>query len=64
MLVLRRKVAETVTIGKDIRVTVLAIEGDRVKIGIEAPKYVDIVRTELLAEEDNRENIRINPYEH
>ena len=38
MLVLRRKVDETVVIGDEIRVTVLAIEGDTVKLGFTAPR--------------------------
>jgi carbon storage regulator len=64
MLVLRRKVGESLTIAKDITITVLAVEGDRVKIGIEAPSHIDIVRSELLEMEGTRENLRINSYEH
>lgn len=48
MLVLRRKVGESVIIGGDIRVMVLAVEGERVKIGFQAPDGVSIVREELL----------------
>lgn len=50
MLVLRRKVGETVQIGDDIEVTVLAVEGDRIKLGLQAPLDVEIVRKELLDE--------------
>lgn len=48
MLVLRRKVEEAVVLDGCIRVVVLAVEGERVKIGIEAPLEVTIVREELL----------------
>lgn len=48
MLVLSRKINETIQIGSDVRVTLLGIEGDKIKIGIEAPKDVKIFREELL----------------
>jgi carbon storage regulator len=48
MLVLRRSVGEHILIAGNVRVTVLAIEGQRVKMGIEAPKEVPIVRSELV----------------
>lgn len=50
MLVLRRCVGEHILIAGTIRVTVLVIEGQRVKVGIEAPKDVPIVRKELVEE--------------
>ncbi len=48
MLVLRRKVGETIVIDGVINISVLAVEGERVKIGIVAPPNVTIVRQELL----------------
>jgi carbon storage regulator len=48
MLVLRRKVGETIVLDGVISVSVLAVEGERVKIGIVAPPDVTIVREELL----------------
>lgn len=48
MLVLRRKTNESILIGNQIRVSVLQVEGNRVKIGIEAPDTMHIVRAELL----------------
>ncbi len=54
MLVLKRKVGESIIIDSITKVTVLAIEGGKVKIGIEAPKGVSIVREELLKADDIR----------
>ena len=47
MLVLSRKGGEQLNIGHDITVTVLSIQGNRVKIGIEAPGDYRIIRAEL-----------------
>ena len=48
MLVLRRKVGESLVFAGVINVRVLAVEGERVKFGISAPPDVSIVRDELL----------------
>ena len=47
MLVLTRRVDESLVIRDDIIVTVLAVDGDKVKIGIQAPADVTILRQEL-----------------
>ena len=47
MLVLSRKLDESIIIDGKIEVVVLGIEGDTVKVGIKAPKDVDIYRKEL-----------------
>ena len=47
MLVISRKINESITIGDNIVVTVLAVEGDRIKIGIEAPRELIILRQEI-----------------
>lgn len=49
MLVLTRKLNESILIGEEIKVVLLGIEGDRVKLGIEAPSSMRIFRTEMLA---------------
>ena len=48
MLILTRRVGETVMIGEDIVVTVLGIKGNQVRIGVQAPKNVAVHREELL----------------
>jgi carbon storage regulator CsrA len=50
MLVLTRKIDESIVIGDNIVVKVIAIENGNVKLGIEAPKEVAIIRDELLQE--------------
>jgi len=47
MLVLTRKQEESIVIGKDITITILAVEKDKVKIGIDAPRDIPVVRKEL-----------------
>jgi carbon storage regulator len=47
MLVLTRKLKEAIQIGDDIEITVLTISGDQVKLGINAPKHVEIHRKEI-----------------
>jgi carbon storage regulator len=57
MLVLTRKLQESIKIGNDIEITVLAIEGDQVKLGISAPKNIEIHRKEIfisIQEENNK----------
>lgn len=48
MLVLSRKENESIVIDGRIKVTVVAIQGGRIRLGIEAPKDVPICRSELL----------------
>jgi len=47
MLVLSRKSGEQILIGDDIEVVVLEIDGNHVKLGFTAPRYVPIVRAEI-----------------
>ncbi len=50
MLVLTRKLLEKLYIGEDICVTVVRLEGGQVRLGIDAPREVPVVRAELLEE--------------
>lgn len=47
MLVLMRRIGETLMIGDDVTVTVLGIQGNQVRIGINAPKKVPVHREEI-----------------
>ena len=49
MLVLSRRVGESIAIGDDVVVTVLEVRGDVVRVGIAAPRSVAVHRAELLA---------------
>ena len=47
MLILSRKVGESVLIGNDISITILSVRGNQVKLGVEAPKEVSVHREEI-----------------
>jgi len=48
MLILTRRVGETITIGEDVKVTVLGVKGNQVRVGIDAPKEVGVHREEIV----------------
>ncbi len=48
MLILTRKEGETITIGEDIQVKVLSVQGNKVRLGIDAPREVSVNREEVL----------------
>jgi carbon storage regulator len=55
VLVLTRKSNQSIMIGEGIEVSVLSIMGDKVRIGIEAPRAVPILRREVYVEQQRAE---------
>ena len=47
MLILTRRISESIIIGDDVKLTVLGVKGNQVRIGIEAPKNVAVHREEI-----------------
>jgi carbon storage regulator len=60
MLVLTRKQQESIKVGNDIEITVLGVEGEQVKLGISAPKNVEIHRKEVFLSIQEENNIAAN----
>lgn len=56
MLILARKIDEKIKIGNDITLTIISVQGDQVKIGVEAPKHVKVFRQEVFdaIQEENK----------
>ena len=56
MLILRRKKDESILIGDNIRITVIECAGDGVRLAIDAPKQISILREELSEAEQSNKN--------
>jgi carbon storage regulator len=58
MLVLTRKFGESITIGEDIKITILDSKGKYIRIGIEAPRNIAVHREEIhqIVQEQNQEH--------
>ncbi len=52
MLVLTRKTNQSIMIGDEIEVSILSVSGDKVRIGIDAPREVTVFRKEVIASQD------------
>lgn len=59
MLVLSRKAGETIWIGEDVEIIISEVKGDQVKVGIRAPRSIDVIRGELRNDisESNTESV-------
>jgi carbon storage regulator len=61
MLILTRRIGETLIIGEDVNITVLGVKGNQVRLGINAPKSVSVHREEIynrIVEERNEKEAR------
>ena len=47
MLILTRKIGESIIIGDNVKVTVLGVEGRQIRVGIDAPKEISVHRQEI-----------------
>jgi len=48
MLILTRRISEKLIIGEDVNIIVLGVKGNQVRLGIEAPREINVAREELL----------------
>ncbi len=56
MLILTRRIGETLMIGDDVSITVLGVKGNQVRIGIDAPKDVPVHREEIYERINNEKS--------
>lgn len=61
MLVLARRTGESIIIGENIEITVAEVQGDKVKLGITAPKEIPVLRRELLEEAESANETAASP---
>jgi carbon storage regulator len=58
VLVLSRRVEESLNIGENIVITILGVEGDKVKLGIKAPREIPILRQEVFQAVQDQEHLK------
>lgn len=56
MLLLNRKPGESILIDNKIRITVMEIQGGRVRLGVDAPRSIQVLRSELCQEQQNEDS--------
>jgi carbon storage regulator len=64
MLILTRRVGESLMIGDDVTITVLGVKGNQVRIGVKAPKEVAVHREEILDRIAESSNLEVEDQPH
>ena len=56
MLILTRRIGESLNIGDEIEISIVKVKGNQIVLGIEAPREISVIRSELLGEDEHDVN--------
>jgi carbon storage regulator len=62
MLILTRRVGETIRIGEEISVTVLGVKGNQVRVGVGAPRHIEVHREEIYQRIQQEKSAQVRAY--